>query len=68
MATVRITDIKADGLALLLDEESFLNELSDDQAQLPQGGVTPFLALGLAAAWASYQVGRNHRAESLALW
>lgn len=68
MATIRITDLNTAGAALLLDEESFLNELSDDQTGMLQGGVTPFLALGLAAAWASYQVGRNHRAESIMPW
>jgi hypothetical protein len=68
VASIRINDLNVVGANLLSDEESFLNELSDDQSGLTHGGVTPFLALGLAAAWASYQVGRNHRAESKMPW
>jgi len=55
-------------LICFLGEESFLSELSEEQANLPHGGVSPFLSLAVTAAFAGYQVGRNHRDESRSFW
>jgi len=63
MASIRIGDIQPAGSALFLDEETFLNELSDEQAGLTHGGATPFIALALAAAAFGYNVGRGDRSK-----
>lgn len=63
MATIRITDLNVAGSTLFLDEESFLDELSDEQIGLTHGGFTlfPLIGLGIAAAALGYAVGRNDR-------
>ena len=63
MATIRITDINATGSTLFLDEESFLEELSEEEIGITHGGITIFaiLALGVAAAGLGYNMGRNDR-------
>ncbi len=50
MATIHIADLHSAGSALFLDEESFLNELSDTQAYQLHGGSSPFCIAGLALA------------------
>jgi len=67
MANIQVADLSLSGSDLLLGEESFLSELSEEQANLPHG-VSPFLSLAVTAAFASYQVGRNHRDESRSFW
>ena len=63
MANIRISDIQPAGSSLFMDEESFLNELSEDQAGLTYGGFTIFalIGLGVASAALGYAVGRNSR-------
>jgi hypothetical protein len=63
MATIRITDINATGSTLFLDEESFLEELSEDKIELTHGGFTVFalIGIGIASAALGYQMGRNDR-------
>jgi hypothetical protein len=63
MATIRITDLNVAGSTLFLDEESFLEELSDEQIGLTHGGFTVFalIALGVASGALGYQMGRNDR-------
>ncbi|MEH2116004.1 hypothetical protein [Nostoc sp.] len=63
MASIRISDIQPAGSSLFIDDESFLNELSDEQAGLAHGGFTIFalIGLGLASAALGYAVGRNSR-------
>ncbi|WP_168643394.1 hypothetical protein [Dolichospermum sp. UHCC 0259] len=55
MASIRINDIQA--------QDSFLNELSDEQLELTRGGVLFFaiLALGVSSAALGYVMGRNDR-------
>jgi len=43
MANIQVADLSLSGSDLLLGEESFLSELSEEQANLPHGGVSPFL-------------------------
>jgi hypothetical protein len=63
MASIRISDIQPAGSSLFIDEESFLNELSDEQTGLAHGGFTIFalIGLGVASAALGYIVGRNSR-------
>jgi len=50
MANIQVADLSLSGSDLLLGEESFLSELSEEQANLPHGGVSPFLSLAVTAA------------------
>ncbi|MCW5314566.1 hypothetical protein GTQ43_12315 [Nostoc sp. KVJ3] len=63
MATISISNLQPVGSSLFIDEESFLNELSDEQAGSAHGGFTIFalISLGLASAALGYAVGRNDR-------
>jgi hypothetical protein len=50
MSTIQISDLNSIGLNLLSDYESFMNDLDEDESEIPNihGGCTPF-ALGLYA-------------------
>lgn len=61
MATIQVNDLPAAGSSLLLDDESFLNELSEPQINLLRGGFSPFMSAFIASAALSYVIGRDHR-------
>lgn len=63
MASICIGNIKPAGSSLFIDEESFLNEISDEQTGLAHGGFTIFalIALGVASGGLGYAMGRNDR-------
>jgi len=50
MANIQVADLSLSGSDLFLGE-SFLSELSEEQANLPHGGVSPFLSLAVTAAF-----------------
>jgi hypothetical protein len=41
MATIKISDLHPTGADLFQDSENYLNELTDDELDLTQGGFTP---------------------------
>jgi hypothetical protein len=55
MSAISIRDLNPAGADLLFDNESYLNELTDSELDLTQGGITPLLAVSMSAA-ASYQI------------
>jgi hypothetical protein len=66
MATIKIVDLSPVGSEFFADSESYLNELTDDELNLTQGGSTPVcsvvtLVSMVSAAVASYQIGRYTR-------
>jgi hypothetical protein len=68
MATINIADVKPLGFNLLSEEESFLNDLSEEQVSLTYGGVIPVVWIGfsLAAAAVGHDMGRADREDALA--
>jgi hypothetical protein len=62
MATIKIADLSPVGSEFFADCESYLNELTDDELNMTQGGSTPFCLVTLVtAAVVSYQIGRYTR-------
>jgi hypothetical protein len=45
MTTIRISNLEVPGFDLLSDEESYLNELNNDEFVLTRGGATPAATL-----------------------
>jgi len=43
MATIKIADLNAVGSEFFTDSESYLNELTDDELNMTQGGLTIIL-------------------------
>lgn len=41
MATIAIQELKTTGTDLLLDQETYLNELTDNELEIAKGGGTP---------------------------
>jgi hypothetical protein len=41
MATIKIADLRPIGSEFFADSESYLNELTDDELNMTQGGSTP---------------------------
>jgi hypothetical protein len=41
MATIKIADLRPVGSEFFADSESYLNELTDDELNMTQGGSTP---------------------------
>ena len=41
MATIKINNLSSNGSELLLDSDSYLNELTDDELGMASGGLTP---------------------------
>lgn len=64
MATINIADLKPVGFNLLSEEESFLNDLSEEQVSLLYGGVTPWFILGVGAAALGHHMGRADREDA----
>jgi len=66
MATIHIADLKMAGSDLILDQESFLQELSADETALTNGGFF-FVTLGLAVGSAAfgYMVGQDDRQRAM---
>ncbi|MBD2002731.1 MULTISPECIES: hypothetical protein [Cyanophyceae] len=73
MATIKITNLHPTGSELFHDSESYLNELTDDELNLPGGG-TPGIVTTLAirsgykcaevsirVTVATYNFGRNQK-------
>jgi hypothetical protein len=65
MATIKISDLHPAGSELLLDSESYLNDLTDEEIKLTHGGSSgvcfQFSVALTRAAYLSYQLGRQHR-------
>ena len=56
MATIRIEQLNA-GFELILDEETYLDELTDGDLDLTKGGSTPAILTTLIVFSAGYGVG-----------
>ncbi|BAY09989.1 hypothetical protein [Calothrix sp. NIES-2098] len=56
MATIRIEQLSA-GFELIADEETFLDELTDNDLDLNKGGITPVIT-SLIVFSAGYGVGK----------
>jgi hypothetical protein len=64
MATIKIVDLSPVGSEFFADSESYLNELTDDELNMTQGGSTPVcitVVTIVTAAVASYHIGRATR-------
>ena len=64
MATINVEKLNLTGSELLLDEESFFNDLSDEKLEQTHGGSTPatvYVVIAVGAAAFGYNVGRNER-------
>jgi len=60
MATIKIADLSPVGSEFFADSESYLNELTNDELNMTQGGSSPIcLATLVSAALASYQIGKH---------
>lgn len=49
MPTIRISDLNVPGFDLLSDEESYLNEINNDEFDLTRGAGTPAVAASIVA-------------------
>ncbi|MDZ8134786.1 MAG: hypothetical protein RM049_05705 [Nostoc sp. DedQUE04] len=49
MSTIRISNLSVPGFDLLSDEESYLNEINNDEFDLTHGGATPAIAASILA-------------------
>ena len=66
MATIKIADLNPVGSEFFADSESYLNELTNDELNMTQGGSTPAcisitVVTIVTAAVASYHIGRATR-------
>jgi hypothetical protein len=64
MATIKIVDLSPVGSEFFTDSESYLNELTNDELNMTQGGSTPLcvtVVTMVTAAVVSYQIGRYTR-------
>lgn len=63
MAAITVENLDFTGAELLLDEESFFYDLSDEKIEQTYGGATPtvYVVIAVGAAAFGYQVGRDHR-------
>lgn len=66
MAEITVEDLNLTGSELLLDEESFLNNLSEEKLEQTYGGATPvaytvYVVIAVGAGAFGYNVGRNDR-------
>ena len=59
MASIKISDLRPSGLELFVDSESFLNDLSDSDLTMTNGGATPTTVVLLGAAWLGYNIGKE---------
>lgn len=60
MATIKLSDLNPVGSEFFAGSESYLNELTDDELNMTQGGSSPACIVTLVtAALVSYYVGKN---------
>jgi hypothetical protein len=56
MATIIISDLCPTGSELFADSESYLNDLTDDELSLTQGGSSPVCAAAVWSSWGCVKV------------
>ncbi|MEQ9234321.1 hypothetical protein [Coleofasciculus sp. E2-BRE-01] len=63
MSSLKISDLNPAGSELLLDSESYLNELTNEELNLTHGGSSVICSMAAITAIAqfSYQLGRDAR-------
>lgn len=69
MSSIKINNLSSVGSQLLLDNESYLSELTSEEVNMTSGGgfsfVVGILGLSFAAYQASYQYGKDSREKQL---
>ena len=66
MATISVNDLNLTGSELLLDEESFLKDLSDEKLRQNRGGATPILVpIAIGGFALGYTIGRDKKEDSM---
>ncbi len=58
MATIKISDLHPTGADLFQDSENYLNELTNDELDLAQGGFTPAVSKFVTKAVSGYVVSK----------
>jgi hypothetical protein len=62
MATIKICDLHPTGADLFQDSENYLNELTDEELDLTQGGKTGSVVITIASKWSViFSIGISHR-------
>jgi hypothetical protein len=56
MATIKIFDLRPAGSELFSDSESYLNDLTDEELGLTQGGSSPVCAAAIWSSWGCARV------------
>ncbi|MBN4005260.1 hypothetical protein [Nostoc sp. LPT] len=68
MTTIHISNLEVPGFALLSDEESYLNEINNDEFNLTRGGASPAVVLILESIAASLAISVSARQVHDANW
>lgn len=53
MATIKINNLKSNGSDLFNDSENYLNELTNGEDMMTNGGITPIIAISVETVFIS---------------